>query len=144
MVPAALVAGGWVDLVEGGPQAERTVAHREQRRLQAAVPEVTQDVRPGVRALAVAEGHAEQLLVPVGAGTDDHEQAARLGLETGAEVDPVRPAVGERALDRSSPPGGVVGLPGRLEAQDRRARQRRLLAEQLPEGRLEVPRAQAL
>ncbi len=80
----------------------------------------------------------------VRARADDHEQAARLGFESGAKVDPVGPQVGEGALDRAPAPGLVVGRPDGLEPDDRRGAQGGPLAEQLAEGGLEVATGEAL
>jgi hypothetical protein len=143
VVPAALVAGRRVHLAQGGPQPEAAVADRQERRGETALAQVAQDVGPGVGALAIAEAHAEQFLVPIRTRADDHEQAARLGFESGAEVDPVRPDVGEGALDRAAPERAVVGFPVDLEAQDRRAGEGGLLTEELSERRLEVARGEA-
>jgi hypothetical protein len=144
VVPAALVARRRVDLAEGGPQPERAVADPQQRLVEATLAQVAQDVGPGVGALAIAEGHPEQLLAPIRTRADDHEQARVLGFQAGTEVDAVGPQVGEGALDRPVAEGAIVGLPVGLEPQDRRARQSGPFAEEPAEGGLEVARAQAL
>ncbi len=138
------MAGGGVDLPEGGPQPQRPIADSEQRRRQAALPQVAQDAGPGLRALAVAQAHRQELLGAIVAGPDDDEQAGVLVLEPRAEIDPVGPDVGKPAVDRAVPPGAVVGLPRRFEVQDRRGAQGGLGTQEPPEGGLEVARAQAL
>lgn len=136
--------GSRVHLAQGGPQREAPIADREERRVETAFAQVAQDSRPRIGALAIAEGHPEQLLVPVRARADDDEQATRLGFESGAQVDPVGPQVGEGGLDRPAREGAVVGLPVGLEAQDRRTGEGGPFAEELAERRLEVTRGEAL
>lgn len=67
-----LVTGLGEDLAEGGPQAQGRVAHGEHRRSEAAIAQVTPDISPRRRALAVPELHGQELLAPVGAGADDY------------------------------------------------------------------------
>ena len=50
---------------EGGPEPERPVADREERRVgESALTEAPEHARPGLGALAVAELHGQQLLRP--------------------------------------------------------------------------------
>lgn len=72
-------------------------------------------ITPRASVRIVIQGHPEQLLAPILARADDHEQARVLGFEAGPEIDAVGPQVGEGALDRPAAEGAVIGLPVGLE-----------------------------
>jgi len=144
VVPAALVAGRGIDRPQCCPQPESTVADCHERRRETALAQAAQDGGPGLGALAIAEFEREQFLGPVRPGADDHEQTRVLRFESGTEIDPVGPDVGVATAERAGSPAFVIGRPVVLEPDDRRGRQRRSLAEQFAEGRLEVARGEAL
>lgn len=145
VVPAPLVPRRGVRLAQPCPEAEGTVAHRQQGRGgEAPLAQPPQHARPGLGALAVAELHREQLLAPILAGPDDHQQAGSVGLGPRVEVDAVRPQVGVGGRERARPERLVLRRPLRLEPDDGRRAQGGRLAHQLAHGGLEVARAEAL
>jgi hypothetical protein len=91
--PAPLLAGIGVDLTQGLPEPERTVADREHRSVHAPARAVPQQRGPGLRGLPVAIGHRDQFLGAVRADPDD-DQDGGLGLvQAYAQVDAVDPDV---------------------------------------------------
>jgi hypothetical protein len=131
--------------VERRPETEATVTDRGQGDLRnAPIAERAQDRQPGLRALAVALVHGEELLDAVSAYADDHQQGGLLAFEPGLEVDPVGVDVRVAAGEWPVPPGPVLHLPLLPQPQDARRRERGGPAHQGPEHRLEVAARQPL
>ena len=94
MHPAALLAGGPVDLAERLPEAERAIAGHQFRADAETTPlEIEQHLAPGLFALAVAVGDGDQLLGSVIRGADDNQDALLLLFQAGAKIDAVDPEV---------------------------------------------------
>jgi hypothetical protein len=145
VVPAALVTRRREDLVEGCPEPEGAVADRHEGRLgEAAVTQLAEHLGPRGGALAVALLHREQLLAPVGGDAEDNEHRSLLLLQPGLEIQAIGEEVDVALGDRRAAPEAVLVRPRLLEAQDARRGERRRLADQRPEDRLEVARGQAL
>jgi len=72
---AALLIRRGPQLAGGLPEPGRCVGHHERRRAEAAVDEITSEVKPGLVALATAEGKAEQHLLTLEGDTPGHEHA---------------------------------------------------------------------
>jgi hypothetical protein len=119
--PVALLAGGWEDIAQGGPQAQRAVADRDHRRPHPAAAQIPQQLRPRLGRLALSVGDRDQFLGAVGAHAHQH-QTAQVGLlQTDPEVEPIRPEVhivplGQVTLAKCL----VVGLPGAKQPTDGR------------------------
>ena len=147
MNPAALLSRAGEHVAQRGPRAERAVAGHELRLVHPAVAQIAEHGRPRVLALAVAVLDREQLLLPVLANADHHQQA-QLGIlaEPDADVHAVDEQVGvamEPQLPRAE--RGVLGLPLLGQPLDRAGRQaRRVLAKQVPERRPEVSGREAV
>ena len=92
--PAALLARLRPDLGERLPEAERAVGDGELRPdRKSASLEIEQEFLPRLRALAHAVGQADQFLLALRRRADDHEQALRIILKPGLDVDAVDPEV---------------------------------------------------
>jgi hypothetical protein len=92
--PTALVPGGREHLLQRFPEAERTVTDRQLGcDGQAAGLEPDQQFPPALCALTGADLKADQLLLALWRGTDDHQHAFGLGLHSGLQVDAVGPDV---------------------------------------------------
>ena len=139
--PTPLFFGGREDVPEGGPEAERPVAHGQHGAGQAPLAQAAQQGRPGLLRLPVAVGQGDQLLGAVGADADDDQAAQPVLLQADVEVHPVYPpvhVVGARQVPAG--PALVLVLPGLGEPGDRRGRQARPRAEELAQGGGEVAR----
>src|SRR5271155_1329003 len=80
--PAALTAGLRPYLLDGLPEAERTVGDREFGRNGQPTPlQVEEQLPPGLGALAHAVDEADELLLALGRGTNDDEQALGFVLQ---------------------------------------------------------------
>ena len=94
MQPAALVARAGEDLVERLPEAERPVADRDLGRDGQAAPlHLDQQFAPALGAFAHADLEADQFLLALRRGADQHEHALGLVLHPGLQVDAVGPDV---------------------------------------------------
>src|SRR5215213_11233889 len=120
--PTALAARLGPDLLKGLPDAECAIRHCEFRSDgQPAPPEVEQQLPPGLHALAHAIGQANELLLALRGGTNDHEKALGVFFEAGLHVDAVDPDI-DVAFGRQialGPPGMLV-RPGVLQSGDAR------------------------
>ena len=97
--PTALLLTGRPHLFQGRPKSECPVGHRQFRRDGHATGfQVAQNAEPGLLAFALAIGQSDQLFRPIGAGTDDHEQARALVGQSHIAIDPIGPEVHERRL----------------------------------------------
>src|ERR1700740_3480908 len=145
--PAALSAGLRPHFLDRLPEAQRAVGDRELGRHRKSAPlQVEQQLFPGLRTLAHTVDQADQLLLALGRGTDDDQQALRSVLEPGLDVDAVGPEVdvtlgGEIALA----PARMLLRPGLLEPSDGRGREpASVLAEQRDQCLIEVAGRDAL
>ncbi len=142
--PASLLCGGGEHVAQGGPEAERAVTGRQQRRGQAPRLEVAQQLRPGFAALAVAVSQGHQLLAAVGAHADDDQAAQPVLLESDAEVQPVNPPVHVVARGQIPlAPLRVLSLPALGQAADGRRGEAGIGAEERRQRRREVAARQA-
>ena len=145
MEPAALSAGLREDLAQRAPESERSVPGREHRGAHAPPGAVAQQVRPRLRRLAVAISKGDQLLAPISAHADHHQQAQLVLFEADVHMDPVGPQIdivhGGQVPGRE---GALLCLPGLGQPGDHRRRQARRGAEELAEGGHEVPGRQAV
>jgi len=92
--PAALVARAGEDLVERLPEAQCTVTHRDLwRDGQPAPLHIHQQLTPALGTLAHPDLEANQLLLALGRGADQHEHALGLFLHASLQVDAVGPDV---------------------------------------------------
>lgn len=145
MPPAALFPGLGEHLTQCLPEPEGAVADREDRGPHAAAFARAEQVGPRLRALAEAVGERDQLLGPVGADPDDHQQAHLVLLEADLEVDAVDPAIDVvDLLQGALVERGRVVMPLRGEPGDRRRRQTGRGAEELLQRRTEVRAGQAV
>lgn len=104
---------------------------------------VAKQVGPRLRGFAEAVGDSNELLLPVGADPDHHQQAHRVLLEADLEVGPVNPHIHVvAALQRPLGERGRVILPPGGQPGDRGRGQARSRAEELFQGGHEVPRRQ--
>jgi len=138
--PAALLAGRGEHLAQRAPEPECAVADREHRGPHPAPGAVTQQVRPGLGGLPVAIAQGDQLLTPVRAHPDQHEQAQFVLFKADVDVDAVRPQVDEvHSGQIAGGEGALLGLPRLGQLRDHRRRQPGRGAEELAQGRGEVP-----
>jgi hypothetical protein len=94
---------------------------------------------------AIAALDGEEDLLPVPQRRQDDEDHGLLLLQPGFHVHAVHPEVDDlEVLERARLPELVLGLPARLEARDRRRRQRGAVAEQPAQGEIEVALGQAM
>src|SRR6188472_2969539 len=109
--------------------------HGEPTRLQ-----VDEELPPALGALTRADLEADEFLLALRRGADNHQHAFRDWLHAGLEVDPVGPDVDVAAGRQvTATPSVVFALPGRRQPPDHRRREvRRVLAEQARERLLEV------
>src|ERR1700741_1196438 len=145
--PAALAAGLRPYFLDRMPEAEGAIGDRELGRHRKPAPlQIEQQFFPGLRTLAHTVDQADQLLLALGRGTDDDQQALRGVLEPGLDVDAVGPEVdvtlgGEIALA----PARILLRPGLLEPSDGRGREpASVLAEQRDQCLIEVAGRDAL
>ena len=115
--PAPLVPRRGEDLLQRLPEAERAVAGGQLGRDgEAARLEVDQQLPPALRALAHADLEAEQLLLALRGGADQHQHALGLRLHARLQVDAVGPD--DR---RSAAPTGRAAASARSPPPTRRA-----------------------
>src|SRR5439155_11139616 len=129
--PAALLAGCRPHFAERFPEPERAPRFREgrlgdrnlRRRCQAATLQIEQQITPRLCALANAIGEADKLLPAFRRRADDDQDALRLLLEPGLQMDAVGPAI-DVALGRQIAllPARMLLGPRLLEADDGRRR----------------------
>jgi hypothetical protein len=82
MVPAALVLGLGVDLVQRRPEPQPAITDCQQGRLgEPPSLQVSQQLHPGVGTLPVALLHRQQLLVPVGPSSQHHQRSGNLKID---------------------------------------------------------------
>src|SRR4029077_7056464 len=145
--PAALAAGLGPHFLDRLPEAERAVGDRElgpDRK--AASLQVKEEFLPGLRTFADAVDQNDKLLLALGRGTNDAQQALRGVLEPSLHMDAVGPEVHvvfrrEIALA----PARIFLRPGLLEPPDSRGRQAAgILAEQRDQRLLEIAGGDAL
>ena len=125
--PAALLARGGIDLRQRLPEAQRSVAGGQLGiDRQAAGLHVQQQRLPRLLALAIAVGDGDQLLLAVGRGAHQHQDALPIFFQADVEVDAVGPHV-DVLLPVQGPLGPLLefSLPDFLEPGDRRSRQAR-------------------
>jgi hypothetical protein len=92
--PAALAAGLRPYFLDRLPEAERAVGDREIGRHRKSAPlQVEQQLLPGLRTLAQAVDQTDQLLLALGRGADDNQQALRGVLEPSLYMDAIGPEV---------------------------------------------------
>ena len=123
MHPAALAARLGPDLLKGLPEAECAISDRKLGADGQPAPlKVEQQLPPGLHALAYTIGQADELLLALWGGADDHEKALRVRFKAGLHMDAVDPEI-DVAFGREialGPPGMLVrpGLPeaGMLDA----------------------------
>jgi len=89
--PTPLLPGFGEHLPQRLPEPQRAVADREHRGPHPATLAVAQQVCPRLRGLPEPVGERDELLLPVGADADHHQQAHLVLLESDLEVDPVDP-----------------------------------------------------
>src|SRR5439155_24207745 len=107
--PVALMTGLGPDVAHRGPESERPVTNREDRRGHPAPLEVAQQVRPAFLRLPVAVADRDQLLGPVQAHAHHDQDTQPVLLEPDAEMDSVNPPLpelpdNERLVPERSPP----------------------------------------
>ena len=147
MHPAALAPGLGPHFLDRLPEAERAVGDRElgpDRK--PAWLQVEEELLPGLGTLAHAVDQADQLLLALGRGADDDQQALRGLLEPGLNMDAIGPEV-HVALRReiALAPAHMLFRPGVLEPPDGRGREPAgILAEQGDQRLLEVASGHAL
>ena len=143
--PAALLLGLGEHLTHGLPEPQRTVAHGQDRGPHPAPLAVTQQVRPRLGALTEPVRQRDQLLGPVRADPDHHQQAHLVLLQTDLDVDPVDPHV-DVVRAGQGPVGERGGLltPLRGQPGDRARGQARRRAAELLQRRHEVTAGQAM
>src|SRR2546430_15381775 len=94
MHPAPLLTGCRPHLTERLPETERAIGDRNlRRRCQAATLQIEQQITPRLGALAHAIGEADKLLPAFRRRADDDQDALRLLLEPGLQMDAVGPAI---------------------------------------------------
>ena len=94
MHPAALLAGCRPHLAERLPEPERAIGDRNlRRRCQTATLQIEQQITPRLCALAHAIGETDQFLLAFRRRADDDQDALRLFLEPGLQMDAVGPAI---------------------------------------------------
>jgi len=143
--PAALLAGLREHVAHGLPEPERAVADGEHWCLHAASFARAQQVRPGLAGLAEPVGERDELLGPVRADPQNHQQAHLVLLEPDLQMDPVDPDVDVvGAGQRPGVEGALLVLPLRRQPGDGRGRQARAGAEELLQRRTEVIAGQAM
>jgi site-specific DNA recombinase len=123
--PAPLVPGRREDRLQRLPEAKGAVAGGQFRRGgQAAGLEVDQQLAPALGALADADLKAEQLLLALRGGADQHQHALGLRLHPGLEVNAVCPDIDVMARREVAPlPAGILGLPLVAQPGDDRGRE---------------------
>ena len=129
MHPTSLLTGPRPDFADRLPEAERAISDGDLgRHRQTPALEIEQQRAPVVSALARAVDKAEQLLLTLGRGADDDQNALRLVLQTRLQVDAVGPDV-DVALGRqvALAPSLVFVEPDVLEPRDGRGRQARTI-----------------
>ena len=85
-----MIRKGGVGNYDRLPEAKRAVGDREFRALrQPASLQVKEEFAPGLCALAHAVDQPDQLLLTLGRGPDDHQQALRCIFQPGLHVDAV-------------------------------------------------------
>ena len=110
--PTALLFGGREHVPDGGPEAERPVAHGEHRARQAPVPEAAEQGGPGLLGLAVTVGEGDQFLGAVGTYPDDYQAAQPVLVQPHVEMDAVYPPLDVvDAGEVTARPLLVLGLP---------------------------------
>src|SRR3954471_9986108 len=125
MHPSALAARLGPHLLNGLPEAECAVGDGKLGSDgQPAPPKVEQQLPPGLHALAHAIDQADELLLALRGGADDHKKALGVRFEAGLHVDAVDPEVDvtfgrEIALG----PPGMLARPSLLESGDTRGGQ---------------------
>ena len=131
-------------LIDRLPKPERPVRDGELRRHRQTAPlEIEEELLPGLRTFAHAIDQADKLLLALGRGTNDDQQALRVVLEPGLHVDAVDPEVhvafgGEIAFA----PARVLVRPSVFKPGDGRGREPAgILAKQRQQCLLEVARA---
>src|SRR4051795_11222329 len=145
--PAALAARLGPHLLKGLPEAECAIRHCEFRPDgQPAPPDVEQQVPPGLHTLAHAIGQADELLLALRGGADDHEKALGVRFEAGLHVDAVNPKI-DVAFGREIAlgPPGMLARPSLLQSGDTRGGQpTRVRAEQRRQRVFKVAAGDAL
>src|SRR5690606_5951595 len=143
----ALAPGPGPDLLERLPDAERAVGDRELGADgEATPPEIEQQLAPGLRAFPHPVDQANQLLLALGRGADDDQQALGVVFQPGLHMNAVGPEV-DMAPGRqvALQPARMLVRPGVLQPRDGGRRQSaRLLAEQGRERLAEVAGRDAL
>src|SRR5206468_674456 len=141
VIPASLLLRLREDGSQRAPDAEMPIADDHLRRRKSAPLEIAQDRRPALGRLAIAALDGEDDLPAVAQRGQHHEDRGLVLLEPGLDVHAVHPEVDDLEIRyRPRLPELVLGLPARLEASNRRRRERRALTEQPAQGQIEVAR----
>src|ERR1700752_5420188 len=123
--PTPLVPRAGKDLIDGLPEAERAVANRQIRRdLEPAPLDVDEQLAPTLGALPYPGLEADEILLALGCGADQHEHAFGGLFHARLQVDSVRPYVHVTpGREVALLPGVVIGLPFRRQPRDHGWRQ---------------------
>src|ERR1700760_495227 len=112
--------GAGKDLLDGLPEAERTVADREVGRdLEPTPLDIDQEFAPALRALPHPGLEADELLLALGGSANQHQYAFGAVFHTGLQIDPTRPHVDVTPRrEVALLPSVVFGLPLRRQPRD--------------------------
>lgn len=139
------MSGGGEDLGQGLPEAESSVADRQDGGAHPPTGAVAQQVRPGLARLAVAVLERGQFLVAIRAHADEDEYAGFGFLQADIEVDAGGPHIHVVDLrEVAVHERGVVGLPLLGQPRDRCRRQPGRTAKELLQRGHEVAGGQAV
>ena len=87
---STLTPGAGKDLIDGLPEAERAITDREIRRdLEPTPPDVDEEFAPVLRALPHPGLEADEFLLALGGGADQHKHAFGVVFHSRLKVDPV-------------------------------------------------------
>src|SRR5215470_6705489 len=113
MNPTALVPGAGKDLLDRLPEAERAVADREVGcDLKTTPPDVDEEFAPALRALPHPGLEADEFLLALRGGSNQHKHAFGALFHSRLQVDAVRPHVHiTPRREIALLPGVVFGLP---------------------------------
>ena len=134
--PVALVAGLGPHVAHRGPEPERPVTDREDRRAHAASFQVAQQIRPALLRLAIAVADRDQLLGAIEAHAHHDQHTEPVLGEADVEVDAIDPDVDEVAIgERLVHERPLLVLPLGREPGDHRRRQARPRSRRTPPAR---------
>ncbi len=138
-IPAPLLLTGGMELVQGRPQAEAPIGHREAREREPTVLEVAEEREPTFLTLPLSALTGQDNPLAGDERADDREEGGLVILDACLYVDAVGPPVGDCQMRQIPfPPRVILQLEEHLEPLDRTRRQRRAFAQQILQRPIEV------